>query len=184
MPEILDTGLLDDLQHPILSSVVCRQGQMPITEHLVEVVQIAGRGASGLFRIVSLVASARFFQAVSAARGAHELPDACGPGDGLGIRVVGALDQPEIDQILRHTFLPENFSHHLLVPIEPAESDSNAVPPPATKVIDKLLDLPVAGDCDMTVDWHGCVYCRCHHVARESQEILSHARCVKYFFLD
>src|SRR2546426_4772928 len=96
-----------------------------------------------------LVDSARLFQPVTPAGSAHELPDARGPGAGQGIRVVGAFDQPDVDQIFRHAFLPENFSHHRLVPAEPVESDSNAVPPLTAKVLDKPLDLSIACDRDL-----------------------------------
>src|SRR5262245_24839049 len=186
LPEILDPGLLDDFQHPVLTGVVSGQGQMPITEHLVEIAQIAGRGEGRLFRIVSLVESARLLQPVTPASSAHELPDARGPGDGLGIRVVGALDHADVNQIFRHAFLPEDFSHHLLVPAEPVESDPKAVPTLAPKILDKLLDLPVAGDCYLTFggEWERRAFGQRRNIAREFQEILAHARFVKYFLLD
>ena len=84
------------------SPVVSSQGQMPITEHVVELLQVVQRSARGFQHIAALVTEQILFEVEVFARSRHELPHACGFGTGDGLGVEGRFDEGKQCQLGGH----------------------------------------------------------------------------------
>ena len=82
--------------------VVSRQGQVPIAEHVVELLQVVQRSAGGFQHIPALVSEQILFEVEVFARRRHELPHACGFGSRDGLRVEGRLNEGEQRQLGGH----------------------------------------------------------------------------------
>src|SRR5207237_10351520 len=65
LPEIRVAGALYRALHRAWAGVVRREGQVPVTELLVEVLQVLGGSARGLFRVLALSNPPVFAQAVA-----------------------------------------------------------------------------------------------------------------------
>ena len=86
--------------------------QVPVAEFGIQIVQMAGGGARGLFGIHAVVGVRRLFQAVLIAAPFHELPHAAGRHAGHGARDEAGFRLRQVDQFLRHALLVQNALDH------------------------------------------------------------------------
>jgi hypothetical protein len=84
---------LDGLLHAAFAPVVGGQGQLPVVEHAVELLQVVQRGAGGGQHVAPVIAEHVLLEVEGLAGGRHELPHAGGLGRGDGMRVEGAFDE-------------------------------------------------------------------------------------------
>src|SRR6185369_5781161 len=104
-----------------LAGVVAGQGQVPVTETLIEVAQVTRRCAGRLHRIAALVDVAIDAQPVTLAGAAHELPGPHGAGMGDGVYAEAAFDDRQVSELGRHPLLrkdPSNTWEILAAPLQ------------------------------------------------------------------
>ena len=92
----------DGPAHAALAPVVGGQGQVPVAEHAIELLQVVQRRARGGEHVAPVVAEGVLLEVEVGARGGHELPHAGGLGAGDGLRIEGAFDVRQQRQLGRH----------------------------------------------------------------------------------
>src|SRR5690606_34047030 len=90
-----------------LAGIVGGQGQLPVGEAVVQLLQVVQCGIGGGDHVAPAVVPPGLLQAVVAAGGRNELPDARSPSGRVGERLVGALDHRQQRQLHRHAALFE-----------------------------------------------------------------------------
>ena len=91
--------------------VVSGQGQVPITEHFVQTLQVVERRSRGCLDIASVVAKSVLLEVEAFTRGRHELPHATGARTGNGLWVEGTLDEGQQSQFSWHFACFELFNN-------------------------------------------------------------------------
>ena len=92
--------------HPAFAGVVGGQRQVPVAVKIVvELLEIIQRRLRGGLHVAPAVVPPVGLQAVQAAGGRNELPQARGAGAGVGVRLVGALDGGQQRDFHRHAAL-------------------------------------------------------------------------------
>ena len=108
-PEITLPRPSDGLGDVACAAVVGTDGKGPVAEDLVCVLEVACCGVHRLLDIHTLIHEAVDFQAVTASRPIHKLPDALGSGARGGDRVEHRLDDRHILQFDREAVIVENL---------------------------------------------------------------------------
>ena len=115
LPEVGISGAADGLLHVAGARVVSGHGQIPVPELVVEVVEMVGGGASGLFRVEALINPPIAGEAVAGGAAGDELPHAAGSGAGERQFVEAGFGLSQVDQVLRNAFFLEHTANHGLI---------------------------------------------------------------------
>ena len=146
VPVVLDaSGPLDGLRHVLRSAVVRGDDQCPVAEDVVEVLQVAGGGITGLDGVATLVDEAGHLQSVLLAGGQHELPQpGCSHAAG-GAGVQGTLDDGQVLQFQRHLVGLEGFFEQGKVEVRGTEHDADGAAQASAVLVDELAHDVVVG---------------------------------------
>ena len=98
----LASGTVDGAVDVFWSAVVCGNHEIPIPENLIQVAQIMGCCIRGLDRIASFIDQGVYLQAITLARGQHELPEASGTHTRDGIGIQSGFNHWQVAQFERH----------------------------------------------------------------------------------
>jgi hypothetical protein len=115
LPEIGVTGALDALLHIARTAVVGGHGQVPVSEHVVEIAQMLRGGMRGFFGILTLVDPPGMVQPVFVAAPGYELPDPASPRARKGRRLKGTFRLGQINEVLRQAFFAKHAGDHFAV---------------------------------------------------------------------
>ena len=129
--------LLDRPAHRAFSPIVRRQGQMPVTVHLVDGLEIVQRGIGGGDHVPPLVHPGVLGEVVASPGGGDELPQARGMGAGIGHGVVGRLHHGQEREFCRHP-APFQLAHDV-VEVAPAALEHTLQEAGTVQVEDLLI---------------------------------------------
>ena len=107
------------------AAVVGGDGQVPVAEDAVGVLQVAGGCIGGFERVEAFIDVGVDFQPVTLGRGVHELPHTLCAGAGDGDGVEGGFDDCHVLEFLRHIVFVEGLLEDGHVVIRQAEHDGH-----------------------------------------------------------
>jgi hypothetical protein len=84
---------------------------MPVTKHVMQLLQVVQRGAGGCQHVPPVIAKHVLLEFKGTARGRHELPHAGRLGAGHGLRVEGTFDKRQQRQLGGHVATFQLFHH-------------------------------------------------------------------------
>src|SRR5271169_5877835 len=94
------------------TAIVGGHGQIPVAEMGVEVVEVVGRGARGLFGIHAIVGGGSGYQAVFRTGVPLKLPDAYTQSAGNRARLKSGLGLSQKNEFLGNTLLRQHAGNH------------------------------------------------------------------------
>ena len=115
------TGACDGFVDIAGAAVVGGNGELPVTEDDVEVVEVAGGGDGGFVWVATVVDHGVDFEVIELAGGVHELPEAGSADARSSLWVHGALNNGEVFEFLGNGIAVEGFLEEGVVELAEGE---------------------------------------------------------------
>ena len=117
----LTGGLVQCALHPTCPGIVGSQCQVPVSEHGIQILQMAGGRSGRFFRIHAFVHPRSDLQVVQTGCAGHELPHAYGPSATACTWVKAAFNHGQIFQLVGQSFFGKDLLDHGKVGFCPAK---------------------------------------------------------------